>query len=148
MTDRYRKIILLLGDIAVMYLALALALLIRGGESGFLASTWNEHLWSFSVLQAIWVVVLYIDGFYSVSRLRLNTAFLQGLIRVVLFNALAGVLFFYVFNAFDITPKTVLLLHVGCFGALFLGWRWLAGHLQGLGRRHRSSARSGQAGAA
>lgn len=128
MREKYRKLILAGGDLTMMYLALIAALLIRGGSAMF-ATAWRDHLAYYSLLHLVWLAVLYIDDFYSLARLRFNTAFVQGLIRVLLLSALAGVVFFYVIGAFGLTPKTILLLEVTGFGLLFSGWRWLAGRL-------------------
>ena len=126
MAEKYRKLILATGDLVLMYLALAVALWIRGG-SDFLAQTWQNHVWSFSLLHIIWILILYVDGFYSLPRLRLNTAFLQSIFRIAAFSALTGIVFFYVFNVFGITPKTVLAIHISSFIVLFTAWRLLAG---------------------
>ncbi|MBN1585102.1 sugar transferase [Candidatus Uhrbacteria bacterium] len=127
MTNQHRKLILAIGDVALMYLALTAALWLRGVPEP--VSYWQGQFWGFSLMHLIWLLVLYIDGFYSLKRLRLGLAFLQGLIRFSAFAGLLGAAFFYIFNVFGITPKTVLLLHLLSFLPLFVLWRHLAGRI-------------------
>jgi exopolysaccharide biosynthesis polyprenyl glycosylphosphotransferase len=126
MANRYQKIMLFLGDILMMYLALSIAVYLRGGEE-LLRSAWTNHISAYTLLHLVWLMLLYIDDFYAPRRFRMNTDFVQALLRVLLLQALAGTVFFYVVQAFGITPKVILLLHVLVFAILFAGWRWVAG---------------------
>ncbi|MFA6411018.1 MAG: hypothetical protein WCW26_05605, partial [Candidatus Buchananbacteria bacterium] len=61
---KLKKIILILGDIAILYFSLWLALFIRKGFQIDLA-TWQEHLVPFSLIFIIWLIVFFISGYYE-----------------------------------------------------------------------------------
>lgn len=130
MPEKVKNWLILLGDAGLMYVSLALALILRG-RSDLLADFWPAYFWPFTILNAIWVAVFFINDFYSNRRRRLNVDFLQGFIRAMLFNALAAVVFFYLIQAFGITPKTTLVIHLAVYSVLFCGWRALAAALTG-----------------
>ena len=118
-----KKFALFLGDILLLYAALAGALLIRYGVGEFGAS-FDTHVGPFSKLFLLWLIILYIADLYRPAALRSRAAIWRSLLRVVAIAVVASTVVFYLFGSeFSLTPKTNLLI----FGALFLAldglWR-------------------------
>lgn len=117
-----RQILLFLGDIFLLYLSLFLALAI-----GFLGNfNWGiffEHLFPFSILYLFWLIIFYIFGFYDLNLLRTPLSFYIRITTSLLIILAMGMIFFYLFPIFGITPKTNLILNVLIFGFLFFIWR-------------------------
>lgn len=126
MDIRTRNWILLGGDFVVMYLALAVALAIRGGAP-LVGQFWDTYFLPFTLLNFAWVCVLFVADLYSRRGLKMNAIFFQALTGATVANTALAVGFFYVVTAFDLTPKTNLALYVTTFTALFCLWRWLIG---------------------
>lgn len=124
MKNRFKKIFLLAGDIALFYLGLYLALAIRYWQLPS-ANIWQDHLPSFSVLLIIWLLVFYISNLYNFSVIAQTTKFIKTSIQDFLIAGLFSVIFFYLTSTANITPKTNLIIFAGVFLILFLGWRKL-----------------------
>jgi len=123
-----KKIILLLGDIVVLYLSLLLTLFIRYGTD-FDVSRWNQHFWSFTIIYLLWLIVFYVAGLYELTLARNNVAFYSTLGRGLIINAGLAIAFFYFIPYFGITPKTNLFLTLTAFTILFTFWRQAYNHL-------------------
>ncbi|MBI5794529.1 exopolysaccharide biosynthesis polyprenyl glycosylphosphotransferase [Candidatus Uhrbacteria bacterium] len=120
----FRKITLLVGDVALLYASLWLALFIgfwgRVDLALFLA-----HAAAFTFLYVVWIVVFYVMDLYDLSLPPTSTSFMTryGIAIMVLFGT--GVLFFYATTLTTLSPKTNLLIHVLLFGLLAYLWRLL-----------------------
>ncbi|MFH1632353.1 MAG: sugar transferase [bacterium] len=125
---KIRSWILLIGDVIILYLALALTLFLRGGGD-FLQEFWTQHVVPFTILNLIWVVIFYINDLYAHHHFRISGAFIQSFGRAMLVNAIATVIFFYLVPDFGVTPKTNLFIFVIAFSILFLAWRAVVGKL-------------------
>lgn len=111
-----RKLALLAGDVAALYLSLALTLLIRYGAGAFSAS-WSIHLVPFSTLFLLWILVFYLADLYRPETLRSRAAFLSTLAVAVAIAALLSTVVLYLFtDFFELTPKT----NLAIFSAAFL----------------------------
>jgi exopolysaccharide biosynthesis polyprenyl glycosylphosphotransferase len=120
--DKFLKIILLLGDSFLMFLALILASLIR---SRTLLTGFNNFFYEFIALYMIWIFIIFALNLYDRHFFRKPIDFF---FNVVVFSILAffiGVTYFYFRPTFGITPKILLLLNVVIFDVLFLLWRHL-----------------------
>ncbi len=119
---RLRQILLLFGDIALLYLSLLAALLLKY-RGGF----WDElvlyHLQPFSIVFIFWVLIFYIAGLYEPRILKNTLGFLKILIGAVIASTLLTVIFFYSIPKFGIAPKTNLFLFVVIFLILIFLWR-------------------------
>lgn len=117
--------LLFIGDIAAFLCSLWLTLLIRYGAipTGALLL---DHLPSFGLLFALWVLVFYMAGLYG-KRIVLFKSRLWGIIlRVQLLNIVLGALFFFFVPGIGIAPKTNLVLYLFVSLACVLLWRiWL-----------------------
>jgi exopolysaccharide biosynthesis polyprenyl glycosylphosphotransferase len=107
--DRLRKLILLLGDLGVFYLALWLALALRYGTM-LNAYIWELHIWPFLIIFTLWIAIFYIFGLYD---LRLIAPKREGRDLIAEAFVVAGgtaMALFYFIPFFGITPKTNLFL--------------------------------------
>lgn len=125
MIKHWHKWLLLGGDLLAMYLALILVILLEN-PNRFLKA-WDQHSWPFTLLNLIFLLVLYNFNFYSRQLLPINIKFAQTLLKVLAVNTFIAVTFFYLISAFGISPKSNLLLYLIFFGAFFIVWRDLIG---------------------
>lgn len=129
---KIRKIILLLGDIIILYASLIIALTIR--YQGFDLGIFQTHLLPFSIIYLIWLIIFYIHDLYDLDIAKNNVEFSSALIRALFIGGLISIVFFYLapnFASGEITPKTNLFLNVLVFMVLFYGWRYLFNLLLG-----------------
>ncbi|MEK7102653.1 MAG: hypothetical protein AAB912_03430, partial [Patescibacteria group bacterium] len=108
---RIKQLILLLGDLVLMFGALLLALMARYRTLD-IGGHWQTHRVSFGILFFLWVVVLFINNAYDLRRAKNSILFFQNLSLSFLANFFLGLAFFYFIPAFRITPKTNLILVV------------------------------------
>ena len=117
-----RKIILLIGDLALLYSALAITLWLR--FSYLDKEMWFRHLGPFSVVFAVWVIVFFINGLYEINKVQQGFKFYGTLVQNLFINGLLAILFFYlVGSVIGIRPQTILLILIAVFAVLFLIWR-------------------------
>ncbi len=120
---RLKQIILLVGDIVVLYAALIITLWIRYGD---LFYSWlvDWHLKPFTIIFVIWLIVFYIADLYDLKRLKNDFEFGKTFWYAVIFNIGLAVLFFYLIPPFFvIAPKTNLFIFAVIFGGLGYLWR-------------------------
>lgn len=108
---RIKQLLLLLGDLGLMFGALVLALMARYRTLD-IGGYWQTHRVSFGILFFLWVVVLFINNAYDLRRAKNSILFFQNLSLGFLANFFLGLAFFYFIPAFRITPKTNLILVV------------------------------------
>lgn len=111
---------LLLGDIALLYGALYLALIIRYGSFPTQV-LWQDHNLPFLFVNLTWVIIFYIAGLYDVEK-SVHPAKIFYIIKTMFFGAGIAVLMFYFIPAFGITPKTNLFIDA-VVASVFL-WLW------------------------
>jgi len=117
-----RKIILLIGDLVLLYGALAVTLWLR--FSYFDNELWSRHLGPFSIIFAVWLLVFFINGLYEINKIERGFKFYGTLIQNLAINTTLAIVFFYIIgNTIEIKPQTILLILVGVFTILFLIWR-------------------------
>lgn len=127
-----KKSILIIGDIMILYAALAAALTIRYGEFNLL--TFRNHLAPFTIIYFFWIVIFYIHNLYDLDIAKNNTIFYSALLRALIINIALTVIFFYFapqVSGVTIAPKTNLFLTVVIFIALFWLWRNFFNRLAG-----------------
>ncbi|NCO80103.1 hypothetical protein GW884_02330, partial [Candidatus Falkowbacteria bacterium] len=76
MNNKFKKIALLGGDIIILYLSLYLTLLIRY-SSKQLATSWAIHLWPFTIIFLLWLIIFYISNLYNLNLAINNLKFFQ-----------------------------------------------------------------------
>ena len=122
--SQLKRLILIVGDIVLLYLTLWIALLLRyQGEPS--TSLWQLHFWPFTVVFLLWLAGFYIAGLYDHRLAKSDINFYTNALRTILINAGIAVLFFYIFNnrLFSIRPQVVFGIFVGVYAILFLLWR-------------------------
>jgi exopolysaccharide biosynthesis polyprenyl glycosylphosphotransferase len=115
-------IVLLIGDIVMLYAALVGALLIRYGGD-FSRELAEHHMAPFSLIFAVWILLFYAAGLYDLRRLRNGLEFFKTLLLALAANALVAITLFYLIPFFGIAPKTNLFLFLGLFAMLEVAWR-------------------------
>lgn len=120
--DQSKRVVLIVGDIAVLYLSLYLALVARYGEA-FTRGIWDDHFLPFTVSFFMWLVIFYIAGLYERRAAKNSYAFYSSVATTVATALIATIVLFYLVPAFGITPKTNLIMMGVIFFVLFLLWR-------------------------
>jgi exopolysaccharide biosynthesis polyprenyl glycosylphosphotransferase len=118
--DKFRKVVLIIGDIASLSLAGYLMLIIRFEplNKGLV----NQHIAPFIALGILTLLVLYVFNLYEPGPLKPNFKNLRLYIVAIFFNLIGGVILFY-FLPFPVTPKTNLLITETFFAIIFILWR-------------------------
>jgi len=120
---KIKKAVLILGDVALLYVALALTLIFRYGSQN-LAHSLNTHLKPFSVIFIIWILIFYLINLYELRKLRSAFELSKALALAVLLSAVISIILFYLFTGFfELTPKTNLGIFSIVFSILDFFWR-------------------------
>src|SRR5262249_37664202 len=108
---RYEYLVLLFGDLYAFGAALWVTLAIRNLE----VPQWGyflQHLRPFSILFIVWILIFFVAGLYGKQN-RLMRLRLPGLIVTVqMVNVVSAALFFFLFPAWGIAPKTILAIYL------------------------------------
>lgn len=120
--SRLKQVISVLGDVAMLYLALILTLYIRYGNF-FYAQLIDYHLEPFTVIFIIWIIIFYIAGLYDLKTLKNGLEFETRFWYTLAFNSAVAVIIFYIVPIFVITPKTNLAIFILIFIGLNYVWR-------------------------
>lgn len=122
----FLRLILLIGDVFLMYLALLLTLAIRYKDFSFLPGPQTKtFLWHFSFILAFWVLFLFLLDFYEIPTFKKVFDFFYNLIIFLFLAGAIGVIYFYLQPQQIITPKTILVLDVLIFSLFLCGWRYI-----------------------
>lgn len=122
MNNKPKKLILLLGDIGVLYFSLYLTLLIRYWAKPD-EQLWQSHFWPFTVIFAAWLLIFYISNLYDLHLAVNNIKFFRATGRSLIIAGLLSAAFFYLNPQITIAPKRNLLIYIAVFAALFYLWR-------------------------
>ncbi|MEA3449824.1 MAG: exopolysaccharide biosynthesis polyprenyl glycosylphosphotransferase [Patescibacteria group bacterium] len=124
MKNKIKKLLLLIGDIIILYSSLYLTLLVRYGEQPSV-HLWQVHLLPFSLAFIFWLLIFYISDLYNINIAVNNSKFFKNTTRSVFIAGLLTAVFFYINPNINIAPKTNLVIYIIIFTLLFLGWRRL-----------------------
>lgn len=120
-TNRSIKIIILFGDIFLLYGSLLVTLSLRYG--GFPAQIlWDNHKWPFLFVNAIWIIIFYIAGLYDIDKITPNSKIIY-ILKTMAVGAGVAVLLFYFVPNFTITPKTNLFIDASIASMAIWLWR-------------------------
>lgn len=134
---RTRIIIVFLGDVLVFYAALTISVFIRSFFPGD-AAPLPSHLFPFTILFAIWIIVYYIASLYERHAVVLKSRLPALILNIQAINSLIGVLFFYLIPSFGLTPKTILFVDLVVTIVLMILWRVIIIPRMGLGVKERA----------
>jgi len=124
MHNKAKKIILLLGDIIILYLTLYLTLLVRYWQLPS-SQAWQNHFWPFSIIFLGWLLIFYISNLYNLHLAVNNAKFFGLTARSLIIAGLLSAAFFYLNPQIGIAPKTNLVIYIFIFVFLFYFWRQL-----------------------
>lgn len=116
----FRKIILLLGDILLLYLCLIITLFLRFGQN-LSQENFLKHVVPFSFLYLFWLFIFFVFDLYELDLLKIGVSFAVRILLAVSACFIVGVIFFYALPT--IQPKTNLLILVIILAAGLLLWR-------------------------
>lgn len=120
---KWRRFFLFLGDAALFFAALALALMTRR-FSYVPLDFFLQHVRVFSVFLPVWAGIFYVVGFYDIRRInRLVNLINSVLIAFVVNLAAASAIFYAFYLQFGLTPKTHLFLTLLYLHILATLWR-------------------------
>ncbi len=114
---------LLLGDVAILYAALFLTLILRYGSR--FSENLHVHLLPFTVIFLIWILVFYIGNLYELANIKNNLMFFSSLFYTMLVNIALAIAFFYLIPIIEIAPRRNLFIFVLIALALEAAWRWV-----------------------
>ena len=117
-----KRFLLFLGDIAVLYLALFLTLLIRYGKD--FDNKLDVHILPFSFIFIVWIFVFYITNLYELGFSKNNLEFFSTFLYSMAANSAISIAFFYLIPFLGITPKTNFFIFVVLIIILGSSWRY------------------------
>ncbi len=122
MNNNLKKLMLLFGDIGILYFSLYLTLLIRyWGQP--IQINWQSHFWPFTITFIVWIIIFYISNLYDLNLAVNNAKFFQITTRCLAIAGLLSAAFFYLTPQMTIAPKRNLLIYIIVFAILFYLWR-------------------------
>jgi len=120
--SKKEPIILLLGDILVLYLSLFFMLLtVRPGLPE--SVTTSAHILPFTFLFVVWIFIFFVAGLYEKHTVILKNKLPNTILNTQVTNSFVAVLFFYLIPYFGITPKTNLFIYLVVSFILLIFWR-------------------------
>ena len=120
--SRKAYLVLLAGDISILYVSVWVTLLLRHVSVPSLENA-VVHLTSFSILFIIWFVVYFIAGLYGRYTVLFRKQLPNILFAAQAVNITIAALFFFLIPFFEITPKTVLIIYLFVSTTLLYFWR-------------------------
>jgi len=128
---KLKQLMLLLGDIVILYASLVLTLFLRYGQLS--NSVIEAHLGPFTVVFAIWLVTFYIGGLYDLPSLKNDLRFSKKFVSLVAASGIVAIFFFYFIPAFGIAPKTNLFIVLAVVGLGGYAWRTFCNNILSAG---------------
>jgi FlaA1/EpsC-like NDP-sugar epimerase len=93
-SGRYSATLLFLGDIVIFFASLWITLLLRYGALPS-RELLGDHLGSFSLLFALWILVFYMAGLYGKRVILFKSALFGVILRTQIANIILAALFFF-----------------------------------------------------
>jgi exopolysaccharide biosynthesis polyprenyl glycosylphosphotransferase len=118
----FKKIILLAGDVIILYFSLYFTLLIRYWQTPT-PELWSSHFIPFSITFIFWIIIFFIAGLYNLHLAVNNANFFKLTSRSLSIAGLLSLAFFYLIPQISIAPKRNLLIYIIVFVILFYFWR-------------------------
>lgn len=111
-----KKFVPVLTDLVIFYAALWLTLLVRYQDKWRISL--ELHLAPFTILFIVWLIVFYIAGFYEIHGLKNGPNFYANFSRVLIINAVIGIIFFYLLPFFGIAPRRNFFIFLAFFASM------------------------------
>ena len=122
MDNKFKKIILLIGDIVILYFSLYITLFLRYLEQPSI-DVWQKHSVIFSIAFIFWIIIFYIFDLYNIHYATNNSKFFNISIKSISIAGLLTSAIFYINPQIGIAPKTNLVIYIFVFFVLFIIWR-------------------------
>lgn len=122
MSSLARKIVVLIGDWAGLYLALFFLVLVRYTTEW--ETNWDVHLRPFSLVFPLWIITIYGTYLYETRFLRFGIDTLRAIGTAVGIALLASITAFYVFPPGLIYPRRNMVIFALIYALLITLWRW------------------------
>lgn len=121
-THNFRKIIILSGDLLLLFFSFFLTFFLRSLEfpSSSLIST---NAVPMIVLYIIWIIIFFIAGLYEIEKFISFNDLRNRFLKTMLAVGIISVLVFYTVPIWGITPKTILLINLLIVTGLMWLWR-------------------------
>src|SRR5436190_4623449 len=87
--NHVKKLLLVLGDIGILYLSLYVSLAIRGSVVPT-AEAWSNSITPFTILFAVWILVFYINDLYEIAFSCNALGFYNRILQSLLINFSVG----------------------------------------------------------
>lgn len=122
--DLQRKLFFFFGDAIVMVMAFFATIYISFPNN--FREQISIHAEPFVLMYAVWFLALYIFDLYDHQNINPTVLSLQRIMAALLVSGAVGIMMFYLFPIFSITPKSNLLINLFIFGVLFIIFRRLS----------------------
>jgi len=132
--QKNKIIMLLLGDLGLLFFSLYLTLTIRYREE-LTPQVWEEHLWPFLFISILWLFIFYISGFYDTLIFSSFKKTLERVLKAMAAATVIAAVIFYLAINIDIAPKTNLFLHALLTTVFLILWRRVFWTIEGKGNK-------------
>lgn len=119
---RTAKVVMILGDISVLYFSVWITFFIRFGGDPDMKLLY-AHLASFSFLFIAWFFVYALAGLYGKYSLVFQRKLPEVIFVAQFFNVIIAAVLFFAVPLFQITPKTILVIYLIVSTVLLYLWR-------------------------
>ncbi|MCR4284233.1 MAG: exopolysaccharide biosynthesis polyprenyl glycosylphosphotransferase [Parcubacteria group bacterium] len=121
-THNFRKIIILSGDLILLFFSFFLTFFLRSLE--FPSSTViSTNAMPMIMLYIIWIIIFFIAGLYEIEKFISFNDLRNRFLKTMLAVGIISVLVFYTVPIWGITPKTILLINLLIVTGLMWLWR-------------------------
>ncbi len=132
--SKVKKLILLIGDIVVLYVSLAIALLIRYQNIAVAQESFGNHVGPFSAIFALWILSFYWNDLYRPKAFGGTLWLMKAFARAVFIATLTSIAALYLFPGFFVlTPRANLFILSAVFFFLAYFWRAAASRAMATG---------------
>jgi len=118
-----KKLTILAGDWASLYVALFLLMVIRY-KTGW-ETSWETHLRPFSLLFPVWIIALYGAYLYETRFIRFGIDTVRAISSAVGIALVTSVTAFYIFPPGLIYPRRNMVIFALVYAIVLVAWRWL-----------------------
>ncbi len=122
-TSLAKRILLVLGDAAILYGALYATLVLRFGDAAL--SAWPQHLMLFTIIFAAWVLIFYSYELYDLTTSYNTSNLLSTVVRVMIINSIVAIVLLYTIAPLisTIRPQRVLAIDIVITAIAIFLWR-------------------------
>ena len=121
--NNFKKLLLILGDLIIMFGSLWLALVVRHGAN-YSIQTWQSHWQIFGILYLIWLPIYFAFNLYDLKVNLYVIPLISNLLRATAVTTIISIIYFYIISTdIFITPKTILAINIVFLTIFLFLWR-------------------------